>query len=1005
MTRNKEKSPREDRFSRGSEWRKWDLHIHSPMSALNNQYPRLANGQPDWNKYIKKLESLTEFSVVGITDYFTVEGYRKVLEFRKKGQLKNFSIVLPNIELRLDKFVGTRDGNKRLNYHVLFSNELMPEEIEEHFLQELKFKFQGDPQRTDLSLSVRRSNLELLGRQLKKEHKDFDDGRTDFEIGCLNATVDPGKIKEVLTNKERIFKGKYLVVLAEEHLSLLNWDSQDHLTRKILLQGADAIFSANPVSIKWARGEGDLSPEQFCSEFKTLKPALHGSDAHSLEKMGLPNENRFCWIKAEATFEGLKQVLYEPRERIFIGDRPERLKHPYQLIESIQVENAPTWFDNRVIPLNQDMVSVIGPRGSGKSALAEILAFAGGAGAFATPIREEISECFLSKASKKSAANPDPITGAKLLLRWQSEELDEATLNRELTHDKTEEKVKYLPQRFVETLCAPENTRQLQDEIERVIFQRIDRTDRLDASDFQELRQAATKSIQLRRGQLVRTIGVLNQTIADTSSRIALRPAKEQELKRKKAELAAMLKTAPEVPKESQAELKRLGELNKTRQELESKITKHSEELAAVDAIETKFNILRGELTSFNEEIVTLAKTAGITIDDQFRVSVSDTVQERLVIRRQEIAKAIEVLRDGGGGKPSAACLRSVNMQIAEITAKSKLAETKRREQDKFLKDKKRLDDTILALGREIKEIDEALVPRRKAEYEARIERYLDGIELLEEERKVYEELYQPLKTALEASDEIARKLSFVSGFAFDSSRHTSRCFELLHKRKAIYKEPDDLEISLKKFFSDLSQNTSNRAVLQAAVKDLYDSFMTLADGKKIGIQEQLRSAYTSKDFADWFFGLEPFSVVYSIKFDGKELQLLSPGEKGMVLLLLYLEAETEDTRPLIIDQPDDNLDNVSVYPSLVEYFRTRKKTRQVIIITHNPNLVVNTDSEQVFVASFDGARTPKLVYRCGALEDTHPTATVVGIREDVCKVLEGGSKAFQLRERRYDLG
>ena len=90
-------------------------------------------------------------------------------------------------------------------------------------------------------------------------------------------------------------------------------------------------------------------------------------------------------------------------------------------------------------------------------------------------------------------------------------------------------------------------------------------------------------------------------------------------------------------------------------------------------------------------------------------------------------------------------------------------------------------------------------------------------------------------------------------------------------------------------------------------------------------------------------------------------------------------------------------------YPNLIDYFRARKKTRQIIIITHNPNLVVNTDSEQVVVASFDGTRVPKLGYRSGALEQTNP-GSPLGIREEVCRILEGGTKAFQLREARYAL-
>lgn len=118
------------------------------------------------------------------------------------------------------------------------------------------------------------------------------------------------------------------------------------------------------------------------------------------------------------------------------------------------------------------------------------------------------------------------------------------------------------------------------------------------------------------------------------------------------------------------------------------------------------------------------------------------------------------------------------------------------------------------------------------------------------------------------------------------------------------------------------------------------------------------------------------------------------------MLLLPYLEAEEDDHRPLIIDQPDDNL---SIYPRLIQYFRERKQTRQIIIITHNPNLVVTTDSEQIVIGGFDGSRVPRIQYRSGALEDG-ANAPVSSIRQEVCRVLEGGVDAFRIRENRYDI-
>jgi energy-coupling factor transporter ATP-binding protein EcfA2 len=104
----------------------------------------------------------------------------------------------------------------------------------------------------------------------------------------------------------------------------------------------------------------------------------------------------------------------------------------------------------------------------------------------------------------------------------------------------------------------------------------------------------------------------------------------------------------------------------------------------------------------------------------------------------------------------------------------------------------------------------------------------------------------------------------------------------------------------------------------------------------------------------------------------------------------------------LIVDQPDENLDNESIYKLLTPYFRIAKGRRQIIDITHNPNLVVNSDSEQVIVASAEKQDNgfPYIRYDGGSLENNHPPGT--GTRQLVCKILEGGDIAFQKRERRY---
>jgi hypothetical protein len=150
-------------------------------------------------------------------------------------------------------------------------------------------------------------------------------------------------------------------------------------------------------------------------------------------------------------------------------------------------------------------------------------------------------------------------------------------------------------------------------------------------------------------------------------------------------------------------------------------------------------------------------------------------------------------------------------------------------------------------------------------------------------------------------------------------------------------------------------------------------------------------------DFGRWLFSTDHVRVHYSIEYEGVPITQLSPGTRGIVLLLLYLALDLEDSRPLIIDQPEENLDPKSVFSELVELFRDARLRRQVIIVTHNANLVVNTDVDQVIVASCSkpGAGSPpEFKYISGGLED--PV-----IRGHVCDILEGGEDAFKQRAKR----
>jgi AAA domain, putative AbiEii toxin, Type IV TA system len=140
------------------------------------------------------------------------------------------------------------------------------------------------------------------------------------------------------------------------------------------------------------------------------------------------------------------------------------------------------------------------------------------------------------------------------------------------------------------------------------------------------------------------------------------------------------------------------------------------------------------------------------------------------------------------------------------------------------------------------------------------------------------------------------------------------------------------------------------------------------------------------KQFAHWLFATDHISVRYEIVYDGIDIRKLSPDTRGIVLLLLYLALDDADDRPLIIDQPEENLDPKSVFEELVALFIAAQAKCQVIMVTHNANLVINTDADQIIVADAGPHPTgglPPITYKAGGLENTN-------IRKAVCDILEG---------------
>ncbi|HEM3606829.1 TPA: hypothetical protein U1C06_001823 [Streptococcus suis] len=144
----------------------------------------------------------------------------------------------------------------------------------------------------------------------------------------------------------------------------------------------------------------------------------------------------------------------------------------------------------------------------------------------------------------------------------------------------------------------------------------------------------------------------------------------------------------------------------------------------------------------------------------------------------------------------------------------------------------------------------------------------------------------------------------------------------------------------------------------------------------------------------NYLFSLSYISVEFSLKMGEKSLERLSPGERGAILLVFYLLLDKGEI-PLIIDQPEDNLDNQSIADILVPYIREAKKKRQIIMITHNPNLAVISDAELVIHVGIDKENKNLFSYSSGGIEDRV-------INQEIQNILEGTPRAFRIRDNKY---
>lgn len=972
-----DKSATQYPFPRGAEWRRWDLHVHTPESVLANEFP-------SWDQYVDEVEKRgTSVAVLGVTDYCSIEGYKKVLEYRKAGRLTGFSYVLPNIEFRTSPELP--DG-KAINIHILVSSDdpCHVEEIE-HALEKLTFTYDGE------QYSCLPANLIKLG----KKHSGAGDDRSALKDGILQFKPSFQDFREWY-GKQRWLRTNSLVAIAngKDGAGGLSKDAGFSATREDLYKFSQLIFSGKPKDRDYFLGKGSDDRSIVVQNYGSLKPCVHGCDAHKIDKLFAPDLERFCWIKADPTFEGLRQVIHEPEERVIIGKTPPQETDESKVIKSIAFNNGSAWFTDDKLELNSGLVAIIGEKGSGKTALADMIAY--GCQAWSP---QDGPSSFIQKAR-------DHLEGVEVSITWKDGERSTEKLDHE--YDGEYPKVRYLSQDFVERLCSVDTSGDtLVKEIEGVIFSHISEADQLEVSNFDELRRLKTTHLASRRDGIRSQLTRLNGEIVRLEESIASKDEKDRQVKKIDKDIAAIDKQLPSLEKSANQEV--AAQLKKDEQLLAEK----NKQLSELNRRVTQLDAARARYDDFKETVDSTFADLSAVLEDlefssteiaQFQPVFKGKPQGIIKAKVEETKSKITVLK----GNPKAVkaegeTITDLQARIARLEkelSKDKNERTRlialQQQKAKLTRDRDRLERELVAIG---KRDSVALAKKR----EERWKQYLQFFDLLDAERETLKELYSPIEDLL-AEDPTGAKAKFEFSVrqTTDAVGWLNRGRSFIDERKDSVFRDSDLERSVEKSIGK-AWDSGN----QQEIRKTLGEFLERITGGSHSLSDLLVSGTEINQFYDWFFSLAHIQLTYSLKYGGTELASLSPGTRGIVLLVLYLEMDKEDKRPLVIDQPEGNLDSSSIYDSLVPYLRRAKAQRQVVLVTHNPNLVVGTDADQVIVATAhkaSGDLHPLILYSCGSLEGYRGDESIKGL---VCRLLEGGPQAFLSRENRYalDLG
>jgi len=955
---------------RGSLWNRWDLHVHTPSSF---EY----EDKSVTNKQIINCLVAAGLRAVAITDHHVIDVDR-ITELQKLG--KGILTIFPGIELRSDH------GSSPIHYICIF-----PETCD---LTHVWTTLQGQLGLTQTAIIAKGGD--------NKVYVPIEDGaRVAKELGGIVSIHAGAKSNSIegIDNTEQ-FQQRIKYDITKNHVDLMEIGQIKDIERHY-----NKIFPSTGLE----------------------KPLIMCSDNHKVTEFSTKAP---LWFRADPTFRGLLMVLREPRERIYIGDRPPGLvrieQNRTKYIKSLSFQRresaSPTeqWFNGK-IEFNSGLVAIVGNKGSGKSALSDILGLLGATkngGAFT----------FLSD---KRFRHPSSLLAKHFdaTIEWESGDTATKCLF-DIIKPEEVERLKYLPQDHVENICnelAGLGEEGFEQELKSVIFSHVPKAERLGQPTLDHLVRFKTNEKQNRIDSLLKQLRELSRVRALLEAQADPTVQKEliEKINWRKLELEAHDKVKPDVvaapsadgtsPASDMSLLEHLKTTEESKDSLVADIAKQVETLRTaerrhavanrlvekLDNFEKEFDVFK---SSLNEDATELGLTPDALVSLTIKHDIPKGIQNSATKDSLAAKDALDKSEPPGLNKQ----LKTVDEKIAELQTQ---LDAPNRTYQAYLKalsewqikrnaiegaatdieSLKGLEYRLAALDELPTKITAAQVQQESLALQIHAEKVAQAT--------VYRTLYESVQGFIDSHALAKEKLKLEFRAELTNEDFAGRLLNTLaQNRKGSFMGIVEGRAKAESF----AQVTNWEDV--ASVK----GFLTSVDkalnvdqregqGGSVQLKDQVAKGHKPEEVFDTLYGLEYIRPRYVLRWEGKDLTMLSPGERGTLLLVFYLLIDKSDL-PLIIDQPEGNLDNHTVAKVLVECIKEARKYRQVFIVTHNPNLAVVSDADQIVHAEMDKANNNTITYTSGSLENPN-------MNQYVTDVLEGTLWAFRVRDKKYSVG